>query len=1061
MEFVADLHIHSHFSRATSRELDLEHLWIWAQLKGVTVVGTGDFTHPGWFAELESKLVPAEEGLFALKPELERALAEQIPLSCRAPVRFLLSAEISNIYKYGERTRKVHNLVCMPHLDGVSTFSRALARIGNLKSDGRPILGLDSRDLLEITLTSAGGAVLIPAHIWTPWFSAMGSKSGFPSIEECYRDLSPQIFAVETGLSSDPPMNWRLSSLDRFALVSNSDAHSPSKLAREANLFSCDLSYGAIFDALRLPGRPGFEGTLEFFPEEGKYHFDGHRKCDVRMSPEQSREAGGICPVCSKAMTLGVMYQVEELADRPEGFKPPGHSPYFSLVGLAEVLGEVLGVGPATKRVKRAMGQMLEKLGPELTVLRQAPVEEIRGVGGPVLAEALGRMRRGEVLIDGGYDGEFGRVRMLEEHERNVLAGQTALFAPAPPRQKRKPPRSAKKAPPRREPKRRRQKTPLELFPTPPLDPLDGLSKAQREAAAHTATPVVIVAGPGTGKTRTLTRRIAHRILQGVEPSRVLAVTFTNKAAAELRQRLEELLPDPHEYPGPGKGGRGRVCTFHALSLTLINDWRRLRGTPPLRILDEEQRLLLLARLLPGESRRNIVRGAKEVSRAALRGESSPLLGRYRQLLDEGGAMDLDVLVPAAVDLLRQEPSLLQRWQGQCQVVCVDEYQDINRAQYELVRLLCPAGADLCVIGDPDQAIYSFRGADSGYFLRFGEDYPGACQFYLEESYRTATALLDGAYQVIRHNPDRPDSRTRSPLPGAPYVLECPTATAAAEAEYVVHSIERLVGGTSFFSLDSGRLDSEQDAEDGPDERSFGDFAVLFRTAAQAEPLVEAFERSSIPFTCSAGLPGQDALEPVLEFLGRAATGEGDPRLTKRAKKLPLRAALEFLVQKLCEEHCRPLALELVSQIAAQMFGAPAELEGWAKVASALAATLSEADALDHRAEAVSLLTLHAAKGLEYPVVFITGCEEGLLPLHYGGKEDPQALCEERRLMYVGMTRAKEQLILTRASKRRAHGKTRPRRRSRFLGEIEPRLLRETSPDPLPRGRRKRQLKLF
>jgi DNA helicase-2/ATP-dependent DNA helicase PcrA len=296
--FIADLHVHSHFSRATSRDLDLEHLWVWAQRKGIRVIGTGDFTHPGWFAELEDKLAPAGNGLFALRET--SALEAEVPGPCRAPVHFMLTVEISSIYKRDGRTRKVHNVVCLPDLEAAASLNRALARIGNLASDGRPILGLDSRDLLEIVLDVAPDrGVLIPAHIWTPWFSAMGSKSGFDSIEACFADLSASIFAVETGLSSDPPMNWRLSALDRYTLVSNSDAHSPAKLAREANLFCCELDYDAIFAALRRP-ESGFLGTIEFYPEEGKYHLDGHRKCGCRLSPEQTRAGGGLCPVCGK-----------------------------------------------------------------------------------------------------------------------------------------------------------------------------------------------------------------------------------------------------------------------------------------------------------------------------------------------------------------------------------------------------------------------------------------------------------------------------------------------------------------------------------------------------------------------------------------------------------------------------------------------------------------------------------------------------------------------------------------------------------------------------------------
>ena len=275
MRFHADLHVHSKYSRATSRDLDLEHLAEWAARKGLAVIATGDFTHPAWRAEHKGKLVPAEPGLFRLRPEIEQAVAERLPPACRTPVRFMLEVEISTIYKKAGKTRKVHHLIYAPDFATAESISERLARIGNIASDGRPILGLDSRDLLEITLTSSPDAYLIPAHIWTPWFAALGSQSGFDSIAACYGDLADQIFAVETGLSSDPPMNWRLSMLDRYRLVSNSDAHSPGKLGREATTFDCALDYFALRKALEIG--QGFVGTVEFFPEEGKYQRSGLR----------------------------------------------------------------------------------------------------------------------------------------------------------------------------------------------------------------------------------------------------------------------------------------------------------------------------------------------------------------------------------------------------------------------------------------------------------------------------------------------------------------------------------------------------------------------------------------------------------------------------------------------------------------------------------------------------------------------------------------------------------------------------------------------------------------
>ncbi|HEY4596780.1 MAG TPA: endonuclease Q family protein, partial [Thermoanaerobaculia bacterium] len=431
MRFYADLHVHSKYSRATSRDADLEHLALWARRKGITVVGTGDFTHPAWFEEIREKLVPAEPGLFRLRPEIEREVERQLPASCHGPTRFLLEVEISTIYKKGDRTRKVHHLIYAANLETAGRFREKLATIGNISSDGRPILGLDSRHLLEIALASGPDAYLIPAHIWTPWFAALGSKSGFDSIDECYGDLAPHIFAVETGLSSDPPMNWRVSQLDRFTLVSNSDAHSPPKLGREACAFDTDLDYFAIRRALETG--EGYGGTVEFFPEEGKYHLDGHRACGVRLEPPETRRLEGRCPSCGKPLTVGVMHRVEELADRPEDAAPPRPVPFRSLVQLPEILGEIRGVGPKALSVEAAASQLVGKLGPEIDILERLPLEDVERAGGGLLREALFRLREGRVLREAGYDGEYGVIRLFAPDEIRGRGLVGSLFESASP----------------------------------------------------------------------------------------------------------------------------------------------------------------------------------------------------------------------------------------------------------------------------------------------------------------------------------------------------------------------------------------------------------------------------------------------------------------------------------------------------------------------------------------------------------------------------------------------------------------------------------------------------
>jgi len=433
-EFLADLHIHSRFSRATSRKLDLFLLSAWAQVKGIAVLGTGDFTHPQWRSELREGLILDEDSeLYVLrKPEGVPAALPDLPVAALggAQTRFMLQGEISSIYKRGGKVRKVHNLVFMPSLEAAEVFCQKLGKVGNLHADGRPIVGLDSRDLLEMVLEAHPQAFLVPAHIWTPWFSVFGSKSGFDRLEDCFGDLTSEIFALETGLSSDPAMNRLWSALDDCRLISNSDAHSGENLGREANVFAGKMSYAGILGALKHPDRASgtvFRGTLEFFPEEGKYHMDGHRKCHVMLSPKETRAFGGICPVCGAALTVGVYNRVMALADRDTPVYQKGDGQggqdgrgFDSLVPLSEVLGEILGVGAKSRKVSRIYASVLARFGPELVILREVPVLELAQFF-PLLGEAVARMRRGEVHLQEGYDGEYGVVRMFGDKEREAF----------------------------------------------------------------------------------------------------------------------------------------------------------------------------------------------------------------------------------------------------------------------------------------------------------------------------------------------------------------------------------------------------------------------------------------------------------------------------------------------------------------------------------------------------------------------------------------------------------------------------------------------------------------
>ena len=411
MKTIADLHIHSRFSMATSKEGTPENLDFWARKKGISLIGTGDFTHPVWREELKERLVSEGNGLYRLRDAYVKEESRKFP---GEGTRFVVSGEISSIYKKNGKTRKVHNVILLPSLEAADAMAQRLEKIGNIHSDGRPILGLDSHDLLEMMLDVCPEGILIPAHIWTPHFSVLGAKSGFDSVEECFEELTPYVHALETGLSSDPAMNWRISKLDRYQLVSNSDAHSPSKLGREANLLDIDCSYEGLYQAIQTG--EGLEGTVEFFPEEGKYHFDGHRKCGVSLSPVEAERLGGICPVCGKKLTMGVDHRVEQLADRAEGFVKKDGKKYESLVPLPEVISACMGYSTASKKVQGCFEKMLQTLGTEFDILRNVPSEDIKTCAGERIAEGIENVRTGNVKRIPGYDGEYGKIELFEEN---------------------------------------------------------------------------------------------------------------------------------------------------------------------------------------------------------------------------------------------------------------------------------------------------------------------------------------------------------------------------------------------------------------------------------------------------------------------------------------------------------------------------------------------------------------------------------------------------------------------------------------------------------------------
>ena len=1110
MEFIADFHIHSHYSIATSKECNPENLYKWARIKGMSLIGTGDFTHPGWMEEMKEKLEPTDEGLLRLKPDLEQAVMTETADLGDEMVRFIVSGEISTIYKKDGRTRKVHHLILLPSLEAAEAISKRLDAIGNIKSDGRPILGLDSYRLLELVLEECPEVIYIPAHIWTPHFSLFGAASGFEEMEECYEELSEHIFAVETGLSSDPPMNWRLSALDELAIVSNSDAHSPKNLAREANLFNTDLTYDAIRDALRARDPKRFLGTLEFHPEEGKYHYDGHRKCGVCWKPAQTKAAGGLCPVCGKKLTVGVLHRVELLADRHEGCRPAAARHFESLIPLAEIIASALGVGKSTKTVAKHYFEILKVARSELAALRATPLEDLAPAAGALVIEGIRRQRAGEVEISPGFDGEYGHVGVFREGEREAFAagGDRNLFG--------EPLTADKPKTVEMEPVAVAAESAATYETQPEQAAQAVLNPAQQEAVEVERGPVIVVAGPGTGKTHTLTCRVAHLVEErGVPAENVLAVTFTNKAADEMRSRLRTMLAAEGDAPLPTIG------TFHSICLDIL----QRRSPDRLVVLDAlDSRAVMREALQPLNSRLTPARALDRVSVLKSRGpgpesddasqdascdvpdELRDVYAAYQSRLEAYGAMDYDDILLQTLRLFETDSAALDEHRRQFPHVLVDEFQDVNAVQYRLVELWADDGASLLIIGDPDQAIYGFRGADHRYFDQLQKDFPQSRRIVLEMSYRSRPPILDAASAVIGAG-EAAGLKTTREGGRAPRFLE--VASETSEGIAIVREIGRMVGGATMLEAHGDRHDGTL-GFDPSEALGFSDVGVLFRTGRQADKLEECFIKEGIPYRVvgqRSFLEAKSVREALAFF--RCAAAPGDRFRFLQCSRLSRFSigprALEVVRDAVhdgtgdAEERVRAQAAEggfpkaateklqamfsTLDDYRGRLEGEPPStlLERWMEEGDLrddenLLRLLRLAGVFDNTAvflirvalcqdteverdnadtpEAVSLMTLHAAKGLEFPVVFIAGVEEGLIPIQ-GGDED-----EERRLFYVGMTRAKDDLILLATRSRTRRGKTERPTPSRFLKALPSELLERTEVK-LKRKPVDKQMRLF
>jgi len=1044
MAFIADLHIHSRFSRATSKQLTVPLLAAWAGVKGIAVLGTGDVTHPAWRTELRNLLTLDEaSGLYRLQDPSQAAqlLPQFASLAGRpAPPLFMLQAEISSIYKRGGQVRKVHNLAYLPDFDAAERLCKRLEQIGNLTSDGRPMLGLDSRHLLEMVLETDSRAALIPAHIWTPWFSLFGSKSGFDRIEECFGDLTGEIFALETGLSSDPAMNRLWSALDRFAMVSNSDAHSGENLGRECTRFIGLPSYDGIFHALRRrPAACEFAGTLEFYPEEGKYYLDGHRACNIVLEPHESLQLKNICPACGKPLTVGVLHRLLALADRVEPARLD-EPDFVSLIPLTEILGELLGVGAASRKVAERYAALLARFGPELHILCATPVAELRRHW-DLFGEAIERMRAGNVIKQGGYDGEYGVVRVFDAVERRAFAGsgkgRAVLLdmSPSGRADGRRPHGPGRRAGPGllmegaglRElsaPTARTSNEPLLLgFGEAALameqsPPLPHFSPEQRVALEAGPQPTLVLAGPGAGKTRVLVGRLAHLLRQGVRASQVVALTFTRRTATELEARLRHALGQDVRMP--------TADTLHALAYGM---WHKASTQPPM-LLSEEAALRLFRAVNADMPARRL---RKDWERLALARERllpcpedlASARGRYDDAKAELGLADYTDLLEFW--LARLEEGASPPWLH----VLVDEVQDLSPLQWALIRALLPLGGQgFFGIGDPDQAIYAFRGAQPELLAVLRSVWPDLRLFRLEQSYRASPDVLAMANAILDQTGICGPLRAARQGPALLRLFAAPDDKA--EARWIAERVRTLLGSGSHSLSDQG-----QGVEAGhlKNACSPGEIAILVRMKA----LIPVYKNALTHFHIQCSVPEQEACwhEPRVALL-----------LAGAERFLGLREARASQAEE-------PENLDLSPAIWSQGPAAvAAALEGQApfdplfRSSPALAALeklwgatkdwkelftqlhfMQDVEQVRERSEQVRILTLHAAKGLEFKAVFLPALERGIVPFERSGVEDDPpatdadaAAQEELRLFYVGVSRASDAIFLSYAGQRRLYG---------------------------------------
>ncbi len=1018
MPIIADFHIHSHFSLATSKQLNPQYLDYWAKIKGLNIVGTGDFTHPGWTNELEENIEPAEEGLFKLK---NNKIIKSNPLADRK-MRFILSSEISNIYKKNGKVRKVHNVVLAPNFQTVYKIQQELEnRKFNIRSDGRPILGLDSYDLLEFLLEINENIFFIPAHIWTPWFAALGSKSGFDSIQECYGNLSKYIYAVETGLSSDQPLNWLCSFLDKFTLLSNSDAHSPEKLGRNANILDCDYSYNDIIKSIKNQQDKNFIGTIDMYPQEGKYHFDGHRKCNICYSPEQTMENKGICPECGTPLTLGVVHRIAQLADRNNPQERKIKKKFYYLIPLKEILSQIQGVSTKSKSVDKIYHHLIASLGSEFDILLNIDLDKIKSQGGKFLSVAIDRMRKGNVIIKEGFDGEYGTIKLFEKNEIKNYGSKKTLFDVRGKINNNE--KKDRKLLNFDVVKFRKLKNEIDISHLYKKKKKNKENIEQKNAIKTEKQNIIVIAGPGTGKTRVLTERIKFLVKEKkVKPEKIWAVTFSNQAANQMQKRICEII-------NKKIAKKIQISTFHAAGLKILKDFSSNRK---IIINDNEKRVILKQIGVKWQQTSKIINKISVIKNSLQKIENKEfetIFDKYNAYLEENNLLDFDDLIYLSLKYFNEKTKIKPLFEH----ILIDEFQDINNAQYEYIKQISNQKTNIYSIGDPNQSIYGFRGSDVNLINNFIKDFD-AEKLTLSKSYRCSDNIISASQNIVGSN------KNITGLTKGVKINISEQATHKSEAEFIARNIEDMIGGLRFFSIDSKVSKGQKNKE----IESLSDFAVLLRTKSQFDAIIKAFNDHSIPYQKigTKSFLSEKPFSEITTILKHFAYANNKfykarfKEITNNQHHLKFETSLKNFITELWEKYFQNNYKNKINNF--QKYLKIAENKTIEEFLILVEQKIGQDD-YNKEAEAVRLMTLHASKGLEFKCVFIPGLENGLIPYSIFKKQINKE--EEKRLLYVGMTRAEKYLYLTYAKSRKINNLMYNFKRSPFIDHIQEELL--------------------